>query len=143
MFLAQKSFNGVSVFIAFILAVAAAVMTQKPADEAKKLTKEPSEDKTAKRIIKINIIAIVAAVLSGVLLLLAFGVFHFNTRKLYLAKGILGLAVMFAGIFLTGFGFLYEDNKADFVKIAIAAGIFIAIAGSFSAALALQVGMPK
>ena len=82
--------------------------------------------------------------LTAVLLLLALGVFHFNTGKLYLVKGILGIAVGFTGGFLMGFGwFAYEDNTAEFAKIAIAAGIFILLAGSSSSTLSLQVGMPK
>ena len=133
MFIAQKSFNVAVVFIAFILAIVATVKSQKPADEAKS-----SGDKKQKDIIFINNTAITASVLTAVLLLLALGVFHFTDKKIYLVKGILGIAVGITGGFLMGVGwFAYEDNKAEFAKIAIAAGIFILLAGSSSATLSL------
>ena len=89
-------------------------------------------------------LADIGKVITAVLLLLALGVFHFTDKKIYLVKGILGIAVAITGGFLMGVGwFAYEDNKAEFAKIAIAAGIFICLAGSSSATLSLQAGMPK
>jgi hypothetical protein len=123
--IAVKSFNVVLISISFILAIVVAVKSQKPADEAKS-----SGDKNQKDIIFIHRTAIASSVLTAILLVLALGVFRFNNEKLYIANGILAFAVGITGGIL---GLLsmesYENNKSEFVKIGIAAGVLVFLAG--------------
>lgn len=132
---AHKSINVVLVFIAFILAVVTASLSQKDANDIKDLG-NAAPDKS-KNIVHLNNTSIATAVFSAGLLLLAFGAFHFNTKNFAMVKGVLCLVVLILGFVLIGFsGSLVnffnevgsESKQKNYANIGVAAGVFSLLA---------------
>ena len=134
----HKSINVVLVAITFILAVVAAAKSQKMADDIRNIGSAIPDDiidigsvipNDFKKIVHINNASIATAVLSAVLLLLAIGAFHFNTKTFGMVKGALCVVVLILGFVLIGFSASlmkkkYSNNEYMFVKVAIASGVF-------------------
>lgn len=123
----HKSINVVLVAITFILAVVAAAKSQKLADDIRDVGSDVPND--FKKIVHINNASIATAVLSAVLLLLAVGAFHFNTKTFGMVKGALCVVVLILGFVLIGFSAPlmktdYSSKEFMFVKVAMATGVF-------------------
>lgn len=119
----HKFLNVGLVAATFVLAFITAVLSTKDADRAKQTGASVTEDNT--KIIHLNNTAITAAVFTAILLAMAVGAFHFNSKLFGMVKAALCVIILILGLILIAFGtqLINTEMATTYSYSAIATGL--------------------
>jgi hypothetical protein len=128
---AHKSVNVALVALTFVLAVATTAWSAKDAKDLQQAADAgmplPAE---AKALLNLYKSSMAMSVLSAVLLLMAIGAFHFNTKVFGVVKAVLCVVVLVLGLMSIAFGSQLTNlpNNKQYGSSGIAAGVVSVLA---------------